>query len=88
MTPLNPELLSAPASTTSDFGTMRDFDRDSWSRLMSGESPFLQHEFLATLEGSGCVHERTGWLPLYHGIKDSEQSCIYKGRPYATPTCP
>ena len=60
---------------------MRDFDRDSWSRLMSGENPFLQHEFLATLEGSGCVHERTGWLPLHHGIKDSEQSCITRGDP-------
>ena len=76
MTPLNPELLSAPASTTSDFGTMRDFDRDSWSRLMSGENPFLQHEFLATLEGSGCVHERAGWLPLHHGIKDKAGSLL------------
>jgi len=37
--------------------------RDEWNALVAGESPFLEWEWLASLEDAGCVGERTGWLP-------------------------
>lgn len=36
----------------------------TWNAL-AGANPFLRHEFLAALEHSGCVGERTAWLPSY-----------------------
>lgn len=38
-------------------------DREAWNRLVGDESPFLEWEFLASLEDAGCVGPRTGWTP-------------------------
>ncbi len=35
-----------------------------WNRL-AGNNPFLQYEFLAALEHSGCVSAQTGWQPRH-----------------------
>src|SRR5207245_8284050 len=37
--------------------------RDEWNELVAGASPFLEWEWLASLEEAGCVGARTGWLP-------------------------
>ncbi len=37
---------------------------DQWNRLAGG-NPFLQHEFLAALERTGCVGADTGWQPCH-----------------------
>lgn len=37
--------------------------REVWNALVGAESPFLEWDFLAALEETGCVGERTGWLP-------------------------
>ena len=36
-------------------------DRDEWNALVGDDSPFLEWEWLASLEESGCVGQRTGW---------------------------
>lgn len=36
-------------------------DRDEWNALVGGGSPFLEWEWLASLEHAGCVGPRTGW---------------------------
>jgi hypothetical protein len=36
-----------------------------------GDYPFLQHEFLAALEHSGCVSARTGWTPQHLALFDA-----------------
>lgn len=36
---------------------------DAWDALVPPEQPFLRHGFFASLEESGCVGARTGWLP-------------------------
>jgi uncharacterized protein len=36
-----------------------------WNALVGAQCPFLRHEFLAALEHSGCVSERTGWAPAH-----------------------
>lgn len=35
-------------------------------------NPFITHTFLNTLEESGCVGERTGWLPQHIVIEDGQ----------------
>jgi predicted N-acyltransferase len=37
--------------------------RDEWNALVAGASPFLEWEWLASLEEAGCVGAHTGWLP-------------------------
>lgn len=36
-----------------------------WDRLMDDNNPFNNHAYLAALERSGCVCQRTGWKPLH-----------------------
>ncbi len=37
--------------------------RDTWNALVGDESPFLEWDWLASLERSGAVGASTGWLP-------------------------
>lgn len=37
--------------------------REDWDRLVGGGSPFMKWDWLDALEQTGCVQERTGWLP-------------------------
>jgi predicted N-acyltransferase len=45
-----------------------------WNSLSGTESPFLRHEFLATLESTGCVGHGTGWLPHHLLLFDDDQN--------------
>ena len=38
--------------------------RDEWNALVGDASPFLEWDWLASLEESGCVGPETGWQPL------------------------
>lgn len=38
-----------------------------WNAL-AGDCPFLRHEFLSALHGTGCASEKTGWRTLYLGL--------------------
>jgi predicted N-acyltransferase len=40
-----------------------EVERADWDRLLQEGSPFMKWDWLDSLEKSGCVHERTGWLP-------------------------
>ncbi len=42
---------------------VRELPRDAWNRLVGDESPFLEWEWLASLEEAGCVGEESGWIP-------------------------
>ena len=46
-------------------------ERDAWNALVRDESPFLEWEWLASLEEAGCVGDGTGWdarpLVVYEG---------------------
>jgi len=37
--------------------------RADWDRLLGQGSPFMKWDWLDSLEQSGCVQEKTGWLP-------------------------
>jgi predicted N-acyltransferase len=36
-----------------------------WNALETGGNPFVRHEFLLTLERTGCVGAHTGWTPCH-----------------------
>jgi len=47
-----------------------DVPRDEWNALVGAQSPFLEWEWLASLEHAGAVGPETGWLPkplIAHG---------------------
>jgi predicted N-acyltransferase len=52
---------------------------EAWDRLLNGQSPFMRWDWLDSLEQTGCVSEKTGWLP-HHIIIEK------KGKPIAA--CP
>jgi predicted N-acyltransferase len=47
-----------PARIVNSLSTV---DRDAWNSLDLDGSPFLRHEFLASLEAAGCADASTGW---------------------------
>lgn len=46
---------------------IREIDAADWNRLAAAScvSPFLEHEFLASLEESDCASLETGWQPCH-----------------------
>jgi predicted N-acyltransferase len=40
-----------------------DVAQSDWDRLVDESSPFLKWDWLDSLEQTGCVNEKTGWLP-------------------------
>ncbi len=48
-------------------------DPAAWNALVADGSPFLEWEWLASLEDSKCVGERSGWLPQHLTIWDGNE---------------
>ena len=40
-----------------------EVSQEDWDSLVGNVSPFLKWDWLDSLEQSGCVNEKTGWLP-------------------------
>ena len=47
--------------------------REDWDALAGGLSPFLKWDWLDSLEQSGCVNEKTGWLPHHIVVEKAGQ---------------
>jgi hypothetical protein len=45
-------------------------DPAAWNALVGDDSPFLEWEWLASLEEAGCVSNATGWLPQHLALFD------------------
>ncbi|MEK1855510.1 MAG: GNAT family N-acetyltransferase [Phyllobacterium sp.] len=58
------------------------FTVDEWSGLCgtargaSDYNPFLSHAFLSSLEDSGCVAQKAGWLPQFLRLEDDSGTLI------------
>jgi uncharacterized protein len=50
---------------------IRDVPRDDWDALARESSPFLKWDWLDSLEQTGCVNEKTGWLPHHLIVEQS-----------------
>ena len=47
------------------YQTIHDLERSAWQEIIGNEFPFLDYEFLSSLERSGSTGPETGWEPLY-----------------------
>ncbi len=45
--------------------SLEDVDAEAWNALAGREQPFLRHEFLHSLEATGCVGDDAGWYPRH-----------------------
>ena len=53
--------------------TMLDTTREQWDALVGEGSPFLEWDWLASMEESRCVTSRTGWQPQHLAVFDDDQ---------------
>lgn len=52
---------------------MREVTRDQWDVLVGDGSPFLEWDWLASMEEARCVTSRTGWQPQHLAVFENEQ---------------
>jgi predicted N-acyltransferase len=45
--------------------SLAEIEVDAWNGLSVDGNPFLRHEFLHSLQTTGCLGEATGWYPRY-----------------------
>jgi predicted N-acyltransferase len=55
-------------------GRLADVEREEWDALVGPEgSPFLEWDWLASLEEAGCVGRATGWVAHHLTVRDGER---------------
>ena len=53
---------------------LSDVSASEWNALLPADAgPFLHHEFLSTLEETGCVGGNTGWQVAHLVLKDGQK---------------
>lgn len=52
---------------------MSEVDRGSWDTLVGDGSPFLEWDWLASLEEARCVAPKVGWQPQHLALYEGEQ---------------
>jgi predicted N-acyltransferase len=64
---------AAPKLHLSIVDDIRTIPAEDWNRLAARDeySPFLEHEFLASIEESQCAAPETGWYPRHFILKES-----------------
>ena len=45
--------------------SLAEITAEQWNALCDDGNPFLRHEFLHTLDITGCLGKSTGWYPRY-----------------------
>ena len=61
--------------TLSIAGNINDIPAEEWNRIASNDlySPFLEHEFLASVEATGCADPENGWYPRHFVLRSDER---------------
>lgn len=66
------QTLVRSKNTASIHQNISEIPRASWNSLLDADAtPFLKWEWLAALEESGCVTEKTGWAPRHLAIYEN-----------------
>jgi len=52
---------------------MRDVAQDEWDVLVGAGSPFLEWDWLASMEEARCVTSRTGWQPQHLAVFEDDR---------------
>lgn len=58
------------------YDSISSVNKDQYNRIIDSENPFLEYEFLQSLEKSGCVGADTTWKPYYITLKDKDKDSI------------
>lgn len=53
--------------------SIKFINKEQYNYIIDSENPFLEYEFLESLEESGCVGSRTTWRPRYMTLEDGEK---------------
>lgn len=51
---------------------LADIDADSWNGLVGDATPFLEWEWISSLEESGCAAPESGWVPRHLTLWDGD----------------
>ncbi|HZH84088.1 MAG TPA: peptidogalycan biosysnthesis protein, partial [Phototrophicaceae bacterium] len=68
-------LLMSKTMTVKVVQKIAQVPRADWDALIGNATPFLKWDWLDSLEQSGCVNERSGWLP-HHVIVENGASVV------------
>jgi len=58
------------------YDSISSVNKDQYNRIIDPQNPFLEYEFLHSLEKSGCVGADTTWKPYYITLSDKEKDII------------
>ncbi len=53
--------------------TLSEISPAAWNHIAGDENPFLRHEFLHSLETSGCLSRQRGWEPRHVALYDESE---------------
>ncbi|GBR06623.1 GNAT family N-acetyltransferase [Acetobacter oeni] len=53
-----------------------DIPVEDWDACAGADNPFISHAFLSAVEDSGSATPRTGWLPQYVELRDSDSRIV------------
>src|SRR5690606_18793619 len=54
--------------------SLKHIPATAWN-VLSGNDPFLRHEYLSALHETGCASKRTGWLPQFITLWEDDVLC-------------
>lgn len=66
-------LRTEVVSSLNEVQTSCGLEAQSWNALTASDDPFLEWEFLSSLEDGGSIGPRTTWHPRYHLVKDGDR---------------
>lgn len=56
---------------------MDEIEREQWnSFIVPSDSPFIEYDWLHTLEQTGCASTRMGWQPLHIGVFNKKNDLV------------
>lgn len=58
--------------------SLSGISKEDWNTLQLRGNPFVQYEFLAALESTGCIGKDTGWYPRYFLLKAVTEEAVSK----------
>ena len=50
-----------------------DVEKQEWDSVVDSDYPFLEYNFLNTLETSTCVSEASGWSPFHLIVRNKNE---------------
>ena len=56
--------------------TAQSINQSCWDSCAGLSNPFVSYDFLLSLEESGCVSNKTGWMPFHLIVNDNNNNLV------------